>query len=105
VIDYPWWGLGWYGWWDWPGYGYAAYGPWYGPGYAPYTGNYVDSPDAQPLRGPATVETGVSPAKAEVVLDGESVGFARDYNGRWDEMTGQSSHCAWYDRARAFGRR
>jgi hypothetical protein len=33
------------------------------------------------------VETGVSPSKAVVVLDGENVGFASDYNGRWDKLT------------------
>jgi len=33
------------------------------------------------------VETAVTPSKAEVVLDGESVGFASDYDGKWDELT------------------
>ena len=73
---YPWWGVGWYGGWGWDGYGY------YG-GYDVETGSEA-APSPQ---GPATVETGVSPAKAEVVLDGESVGFASDYNGRWDELS------------------
>jgi hypothetical protein len=88
-IGYPRWDVGWYGWygwWDWPGYGYAGYGPWYGAWYASYDRNYVESFEAQQPRGPATVETGVSPAKAEIVLDGESVGFASDYNGRWDRL-------------------
>ena len=81
----PWWGAGWYGgywgadwyggYWGWPGYGYAAYGPWYAPD------------EAQPPRGPAIVETGVSPSKAEVVLDGDMVGFASDYSGRWDKLS------------------
>jgi hypothetical protein len=72
---YPWWGVGWYGGWGWDGYGYY--------------GSYVESGSehAPSPQGPATVETGVSPAKAEVVLDGESVGFASDYNGRWDELS------------------
>ncbi len=89
VIGYPWWSPGWYGWWDWPGYGYgyAGYGAWYGGWYAPYAGNYLARVDAQSPGGPATVETGVSPTDAEVVLDGESVGFASDYNGRWDELS------------------
>ena len=96
VIGYPWWGLGWYdGWWGWPGYGYAGYGPWYGYGYGewygpyggPYGGSYVARFDAPSARGPASVETGISPSSAEVVLDGESVGFASDYNGRWDRLS------------------
>jgi hypothetical protein len=87
VIVDPWWDWGWYGWWDWPGYGYAGYGPWYGAWYAPYDRYYVQPSEAQPSNGPASVETGVSPSNAEVVLDGESVGFAKDYNGRWDELS------------------
>jgi hypothetical protein len=52
---YPWWGVGWYGGWGWDGYGYY--------------GSYVESGSehAPSPQGPATVETGVSPAKAEVV--------------------------------------
>ena len=78
------WGVGWYGGWGWPGYGYTAYGPWYAP-YYDYI--YVAPAEAEPLHGPAIVETGVSPSKAEVVLDGDMVGFASDYNGRWDRLT------------------
>jgi hypothetical protein len=74
---YPWWGAGWYGAWYWDGYGYPGYGP-------SYTYDESGAPSPQ---GPATVETDVSPSKAEVVLDGESVGFASDYNGRWDELS------------------
>jgi len=33
------------------------------------------------------VETGVTPSKADVVLDGDTVGFAGDYNGRWDKLS------------------
>jgi len=40
-----------------------------------------------PPSGPAIVETRVSPSKAEVILDGESVGFASDYNGQWDRLS------------------
>jgi hypothetical protein len=60
-----------------------AYGPWY----APYDDIYVAPAEAQPPRGPAIVETGVSPSKAEVVLDGDMVGFASDYSGRWDKLS------------------
>jgi hypothetical protein len=75
---YPWWGVGWYGSWYWDGwYGYPGYGPWYT--------DYAEAGAPAP-QGPATVETGVSPSRAEVVLDGEPVGFASDYNGRWDEL-------------------
>jgi hypothetical protein len=41
----------------------------------------------QPPTGPAIIETRVVPSDAEVVLDGESVGFASDYNGRWDRLS------------------
>jgi len=97
---YPWWGGGWYGYWGWPyysfGYGYG-YGPWYG-GYA---GDYVmggegdgydaEEPAPHPT-GPAVVETNITPAKAEVLLDGESVGYASDYNGRWDKLSVSPGH-------------
>lgn len=82
---YPYWGWsGWWclsGWWDWPGYAEYVYGPWYGPGVGSY-----DAEAAEPPRGPAEIETDVSPSRAEVVLDGEAVGFAADYDGRWDEL-------------------
>lgn len=85
---------GWY-WgcnWGWPyysgWYGGFYYGPYYG-AYAPYGGwygpTYVMS-DTGPPSGPATVETDVSPGKAHVVLDGEEMGIAKDYDGRWDEL-------------------
>jgi len=81
---YGWWGAGWYGgWWGWPGYGYGAYGPWYGP----YPDTYVVSVEAPQPSAPAIVETGVTPSKADVVLDGDTVGFASDYNGRWDKLS------------------
>jgi len=84
---YAWWGAGWYGDWWWPGYGYAAYGPWYGPWYGPYYDTYVVPVEAPEPSGPAIVETGVTPQKASVVLDGDAVGFASDYNGRWDKLS------------------
>jgi hypothetical protein len=87
-----WWGVGWYGgWWGWPGYAYAAYGPSYGPWYdeyyGPYNAGYVAAVDAPKPSGPAIVETDVTPQKASVLLDGAVVGFASDYNGRWDELS------------------
>jgi hypothetical protein len=82
VAWYPWWGAD-YDWgWDSPYYGYESYVE------LPYAyddggGEYGDevSPDE-----PASIETHVSPSKAEVLLDGESMGYASDYNGRWDEL-------------------
>jgi hypothetical protein len=35
---------------------------------------------------PAVVETKVSPGSSAVSLDGDAVGFASDYNGRWDRL-------------------
>ena len=81
-----WWGAGWYGdWWGWPYYGYAAYWPNYA--YAPAPDSYILAVEAPPPSGPASVETGVTPPKADVVLDGEVVGFASDYSGRWDTLS------------------
>ncbi len=81
-----WWGAGWYGdWWGWPYYGYGAYWPYYG--YGPVPDSYVLAVEAPPPSGPATVETGVTPSKANVLLDGDTVGFASDYNGRWDTLS------------------
>jgi hypothetical protein len=78
--------VGWYGGWYWPGYAYYGYGP------SDQTYSYEDdgygSPEAaRPSHGPATVVTGVNPSGADVVLDGEAVGFASDYNGRWDKLS------------------
>ena len=82
---YGWWGAGWYGgWWGWPNdYRFLPYGP----GYGPYPETYIAAVDAPTPSGPANVETGVTPSKAEVVLDGDTVGFASDYNGRWDQLS------------------
>lgn len=75
----PYWsfGLGW----GWPYYGYYPYYGGYG---SPY---YYGAPYGEPVSaGPATVQTDVSPKKADVVLDGEPVGQARDFNGTWDYL-------------------
>jgi len=80
---YPWWSAGWYDGWGWDPYwyGYPGYGPW-------YAGDVeTGTPSTVAPQGPAIIETGVSPAKAEVVLDGEMVGFASDYSGRWDQLS------------------
>jgi hypothetical protein len=86
---YPWWGAGYY--WGWPyyGYGYYGYGYPYVPPYAIYDGGGGNdvSPDE-----PASIETDVSPSKAEVLLDGESVGYASDYDGRWDDLKISPGH-------------
>jgi hypothetical protein len=37
-------------------------------------------------RAPGTVELNVKPKKAEVYVDGESRGQARDFNGKWDVL-------------------
>jgi len=36
--------------------------------------------------GPAILETDILPSRAEVVVDGQPVGYAKDFNGRWDEL-------------------
>src|SRR5262245_9630401 len=77
------WGWGWSGWWGWPGYAY----------YPPYYGYYGYAPDLPgPSYGPAPIETDVTPGKTEVLLDGSSVGFAKDYDGRWDTLPVASGH-------------
>src|SRR5262245_22808700 len=82
---YPYYG---YGYWGWPYWGFGFYGSW---GY-PYYGYYPDgggggyAPDEVHPQGPATIETKIDPGNAEVILDGESVGYAKDYNGHWDDL-------------------
>jgi hypothetical protein len=85
---YPWWGVGWYDAWGWPGYGYYGYAPWY----PSYVAAEVETGDESASSGPASVVTAVTPSKAEVELDGASVGFARDYNGRWDKLSVPPGH-------------
>jgi hypothetical protein len=93
----------------WPGYGYGyGYGyqhypyywylgypglfywrwgwPWLYDGWCGYPGQ-CNPTVYQVLRlrsDPGVVETDVKPKRAEVVVDGEVVGEARDYNGNWD---------------------
>jgi hypothetical protein len=71
----PYFAFGYYGWPWWGWYGY----------YAPYYPYGIGVYDAAP-QGPAQVETDIRPKKASVSLDGEDVGFAKDYNGRWDRL-------------------
>jgi hypothetical protein len=76
----PYWSMG--VWWGWPGY--WGDGSWYGyPGGYPsaYPGYVAEFP-----QGPAIVETDVLPKKAQLVLDGEAIGEARDFNGHWDVL-------------------
>lgn len=105
---YPWWGGGWYGGWGW-GWGGYGYGYGYGPAYGAYGDVYVastddgDAEDYEPPRsGPAVVETAVSPSKAQVLLDGEDVGFASDYSGRWDELSVAPGHHTITFRAKGY---
>ncbi|HEX4825606.1 MAG TPA: PEGA domain-containing protein [Candidatus Polarisedimenticolaceae bacterium] len=86
---YPYYGYPYYGYWGWPYWGFGFYGSWgypyYGYGYYPPSDAGYGMGDAHPQT-PAVIETKVSPGSAEVLLDGESVGFAKDYNGHWDEL-------------------
>ncbi|HEX5044056.1 MAG TPA: PEGA domain-containing protein [Candidatus Polarisedimenticolaceae bacterium] len=106
---YPYWGYPYYGY----GYGYYGYpcgwwgcDPWYGWGVglsvgwggAYYGGGYAEpvpvpydpaesqGPPPQGAGYPAWVETDVIPKRASVRLDGEDVGFAKDWNGVWDRL-------------------
>ena len=80
-------------------YGSAYYGGpyWFGHyrfglyGYYPYFYPYpyvAVTPVAWPADGPsaAVIETVVSPRRAEVWVDGEYRGEARDFSGRWDRL-------------------
>lgn len=78
---YPYWSVGFYGSWGYPYYGYYPYGS-----YGPYDNTYYMSANVPPQT-PATIITRVAPTHAEVLVDGQSVGYAKDYNGRWDELT------------------
>lgn len=70
---------GFYGW-GWP---YAHVG-WYPAPYAPVP--YVLGEVEIGEKPPAIVETDIRPRKATVRLDGEIVGDAKDYDGRWDRL-------------------
>lgn len=65
-----------YGFLGWP---YLAWG-WYPPVHTYYE---VAAADA---RDPAMVETDIRPKKAELYLNGEFAGEARDFNGTWDAL-------------------
>ena len=89
---YPYYGYGWgYPYYGWGGYyPYAGWG-WgvgFGVGWAPY-GAYgtvpVEVGDGGGY-GTAWIETDVTPKRAIVRLDGEDVGFAKDWNGVWDRL-------------------
>ena len=87
---YPYYGYPYYGYWGWPYWGFGFYGSWgypyYGYGYYPDDdGGGYGTYDAHPQT-PETIETKIDPSDAEVFLDGESVGYAKDYNGHWDEL-------------------
>jgi len=73
------WGWPYYGWgWGWP---YHRWGWYYSQGPAPvmYAAGINRS-------APAALVTDIRPKKAEVRIDGELVGQARDYNGKWDQL-------------------
>lgn len=96
VPHHPRWGYG--GYWDtWGPYGYAWYDPWYWQPWGGWYGWYGGA--AWAIRGvpvyavavreaglPGRIETDVRPGKARVVLDGDFVGYAKDYNGLWDVL-------------------
>ena len=77
-------GYGWpyYGW----GYGYGW--PYYGWPYGGYGAAprpvYVHGGDGDEKDLPASVETKIKPRKAQVIVDGEAVGKAGDYDGDWN---------------------
>jgi hypothetical protein len=94
-------GYGYGGWEYGPGFGYGFYGPWWSlglawgwPGYWTDGGYYGAGAYPAPYGprragieiGPAFVETAVRPKKAQVLLDGEPIGQARDFNGTWDTL-------------------
>jgi hypothetical protein len=73
---WPWWSVGL----DW---GWYSWGPWV---YAPPRYYTVEPPAAARVEGPARFELDVSPRRATVRLDGEEVGRAKDWDGRWDRL-------------------
>jgi hypothetical protein len=78
---WPTWSVGLYGGWGWP-----YYGDYYGGPYVPYGDGYTARLAPDPNT-PAVVVTRLAPSKAEVLLDGVSVGYTKDYDGRWDSLT------------------
>jgi len=78
---WPWgWGWGWDYYW-WPSY---SFGVWWGSG--AYTTDPAPVYVVSDADVPAIVETDVHPRSASVRLDGEAVGYAKDYSGTWDEL-------------------
>jgi len=75
---YPYWG------WYW-GYPYYNWNWWWYPSPGPVYIDMTAAADAR-ARAPGTVELKVKPKKAEVYIDGESRGQARDFNGKWDVL-------------------
>lgn len=74
----PWWWHADFWWWGWPyGYGYPCVGAY------PCYGFPVDVGVSS---APAVVELDVTPGRAVVEVDGEEVGYARDYSGAWDRL-------------------
>lgn len=83
--------------WGYPGYGGPwGYGSWWGwgpYGVWPYYGSvgigtaWAGEPWAdEDASIPGTVETDVLPRNATVRVDGEELGFAKDFNGTWDAL-------------------
>lgn len=88
-FGWPYYGYGYgYGY-GWPYYGWPyGYGPYYGWPYGGYAAAarpvYVQAGDGDKKDLPATVETKIKPRKAQVVVDGEAVGKANDFDGDWN---------------------
>lgn len=81
---YGFWSPWYFGYWGW-GYPYYHWGyPYYwgypGPGYR--TVRVAGDVESQP----AMLETDVRPRRSEVLVDGQFVGQARDFNGTWDRL-------------------
>lgn len=84
--DWGWGGYwGWGGWWGpdpywgWPYWGWPYY---YGPTVVVAPPMDVELPPDLP----GVVETAVSPKSASLAVDGEELGFAKDFNGAWDAL-------------------
>jgi hypothetical protein len=86
-------GYGYYGYpyyrhWWWGPYSYPYYWWYWGWGY-PYWGYPAPRRvilTAGDARAPGVVLTQIRPKKATVAVDGQVVGQARDYNGKWDQL-------------------
>jgi hypothetical protein len=83
----PWWTLG--SWWAWPGYWGDGWGYGWGygwPGGGSPGGYYGEPRQGAEFIGPAIVQTAIQPKKARVILDGEPLGKASEFNGTWDSL-------------------